>query len=53
MGTIGAISTTPPNSTLPAMQMPAKPDKDADEATESKLAKAAEVASPRRVDIKA
>ncbi|HVC59863.1 MAG TPA: hypothetical protein VND19_05800 [Acetobacteraceae bacterium] len=53
MSIIGAVSATPPNSALQAIQMPAKPDRDADEATETKLAKAAETASPRTVDIKA
>jgi hypothetical protein len=53
MSTIGAITTTPPNTAAQAVQIQPKQDKDGDEATESNAAKAAEAASPHKVDIKA
>jgi len=53
MSGIGAISTTHPTVAAQAVQIPPRKDKDGDEATESQVAKAAEAASPHKVDIKA
>ncbi len=51
MSTIGAISTAPPAIAAQAVLVQPKQDKDGDEATESNAAKAAEAASPHKVDI--
>jgi len=50
MSTIGAISATLPSTTALPAQIQPKRDTDGDEATESNSSKAAEAASPRKVD---